>query len=296
KAKALNKSTGIIATKLFTDATPAAFVSHAEDRSHVEEILQDMFRDSKPNLILGADTPLHRSRATNSSASYQFVHSALKLKDLANKIALAPMCQGHNCPYVYGGFGQYQNIPGHHDAEAGLPFEIVPESKFVELDVPHLSEMTAAALKILNKNNNGFFLMVESSNPDMIGHQNHHIDQNERMPSAISVLVREMMEIDRTIKVLENFVKENPDTLLVLTADHETGGLMVEADKTDCLGRDQCVPTVRWTSAKYEPSKPDSFARHTGVDVPLYAIGQGSERFCQEVIDNTDIPKLALPL
>lgn len=293
-SKCMGKSTGIVATKLFTDATPAAFVSHADGRNSMEEILHDMFRDSKPNVIFGADTDLHRRIAKSSSVQYQMVHSTEQMNALANAINLGPTCNGSNCPHIYGGFGQFQMIPGRVDPEAGLPYEIIPEGKFVELGMPHLSQMTSAALKILSKNDKGFFLMVESSNTDMIGHLNAHIDRHEQLPSAAAFLVREMMEVERTMKILEEFVKTNPDTLLLLTADHETGGLVVEEDKTDCLGRDHCLPVVRWTSAKYEPEKNDSFARHTGVDVPLYAIGAGSERFCQESINNTDIPKMAL--
>lgn len=293
-AKDMNKSTGIIATKLFTDATPAAFVAHADDRNLTEEILRSMFNGSQPNVVFGADTALHRSIAKNSSAGYQMVHSNDELSALANKIHVGPSCQGVHCPHIYGGFGQYEMIPGRFDNEAGLALEITPQSKFVELGMPHLSEMTSAALKILSKNKEGFFLMVESSNTDMIGHFNEQIDHHDQMPSAITVLVREMLEIEKTIQVLEEFVRGHKDTLLILTADHETGGLVVEQDKTDCLGREQCLPTVRWTAEKYEPKNKDSPARHTGVDVPLYAIGAGAERFCKESINNTDIPKIAL--
>jgi alkaline phosphatase len=160
--------------------------------------------------------------------------------------------------------------------------------------VPTLSEMTDAALKILSKNENGFFLMVESSMPDMIGHYNKKIDSTPGSPSAIATLVSEMMEVETTAKVLEKFVKDNPDTLLVLTADHETGGLVVEEDKSACLGQERCIPSVRWTSLPYD-DKPFTAARHSGVDVPLYAIGHGAERFCRaQKINNTDIRNLAL--
>lgn len=293
-AKDMDKSTGIIATKLFTDATPAAFVGHADTRGETEEILKSMFEGSMPNVILGADTPLHRKYAKESRSSYQFVDSTSELKKLLKKMSLDKTCSGSDCPHIYGGFGQHQMLPGAHDKEAGLLLEINPDEQFVKLGVPHLSEMTEAALKILSKNNKGFFLMVESSNPDMIGHHNQHFDENEQTPSAIAVLVREMLEVENTIKVLRAFVAENPDTLVVLTADHETGGLVIEDHKTDCLGKTNCLPSVRWTSAKYEPHKKDSLARHTGVDVPLYAIGMGSERFCQESINNIDIKNLAL--
>lgn len=287
------KSTGVIATKLFTDATPAAFMSHADDRDLTEEILKDIFLESTPNLILGADTLLHRQIAKESKKAYRMVHTAMDLKDLANEIANGKSCSGGVCPHIYGGFGQYDLIPETFDQKSGLPLEITPATKFTDLGVPHLSEMTDAALTILSKNDQGFFLMVESSMPDVISHYNRQIDSNEKSPKAISVLIREMLEVENTVKVIESFVAKNPDTLVIVTADHETGGLVIEEDKTACLGQEYCVPTVRWTSKKYE-EKADSLARHTAADVPLYAIGRGAERFCAERINNIDIPKLAL--
>lgn len=292
-SKRQGKSTGVVATKLFTDATPAAFIAHADGRGETDEILHDIFQGSLPNLVFGADTPAHRLAAKNALIPYTMVHTVDDLKSLAVQISNSKSCDADDCPYIYGGFGQYDLIPGIFKVKTGLPLEITPKEKFAELKVPHLSEMTEAALTILSKNKNGFFLMVESSMTDTVGHHNKHIDATKESPSAISVLVKEMVEMEHTAKVLENFVHNNPDTLVVLTADHETGGLVVEEDKTACLGRPDCIPTVRWTSPNYD-EKPNSMARHTGVNVPLYAIGQGAEKFCKPQLNNTDIKTLAL--
>ena len=293
-AKTMNKSTGIIATKLFTDATPAAFVGHAPSRKDTNIILASIFQESTPNIIFGADTQLHRDFAFKSKEKYKYIYNSLELKTLSDNLAAGAPCRASTCPHIYGGFGRHQMIPGFFDREAGLPLEITPSENFDALEVPHLSEMTDAALKILNKNTEGFFLMVESSMPDMIGHMNEQFDENEHTPSAIAVLVKEMMEVEKTAQVLENFVKRNPDTLVVVTADHETGGLVIEDHKTDCLGEEQCLASVRWTSAKYDTQVKDSYARHTGADVPLYALGAQSAHFCREKINNTDIKKIAL--
>lgn len=285
-AKAQEKSTGVVATKLFTDATPAAFISHADYRDQTEEILKDIFDQTKPTVIFGADNDLHRAHA-EASGLYRMVNNASDLKRIALSLEKGPACQA--CPHIYGGFGQYE-MPGYKK-KAGLPLEVL-DHQFAKHDVPHLSEMTDAALKILNKNDKGFFLMVESSMPDMISHYNTQMDGDNGSPSAVLALVKEMMEVEKTVKVIENFVKKNPNTLLVVTADHETGGLMVEEDKTACLGQKHCVPEVKWTSKKYLPTD-ESPSRHTNADVPLYALGQGSKRFCQERINNIDIPRLA---
>jgi len=293
-AKTMNKSTGVVVTKLFTDATPAAFVGHAPSRKETKTILKYIFEESTPNVIFGADNKLHQEYAKKSRQKYNFISTAQDLKTLSEKIAAGASCSGQSCAHVYGGFGQHSLIPGSFHYKSGLPLEITPHEEFAALKVPHLSEMTAAALKILNKNSEGFFLMVESSLPDKIGHNNEQLDESPQTPSAIAVLVREMMEVEKTAQILQDFVMKNPDTLVIVTADHETGGLIIEDHKTDCLGKPQCLPSVRWTSAKYEPEIKDSLARHTAVDVPLYAIGANSQNFCQEKIDNTDIKKFAL--
>ncbi len=292
-SKAFGKSTGIVATKLFSDATPAAFVSHADHRDHVEEILRDTFLESQPNVIFGADNALHRQFARKSAIPYSMVHTAADLKNISAVIANNDSCKNPNCPYVYGGFGQHDLIPGIFLKKTGLPLEIADSSYFLKNDIPHLSQMTEAALNILSKNRLGFFLMVESSMPDIIGHHHFNIDELENAPKAVEVLIREMLEVNNTIKVIDAFVAQHPDTLVVLTADHETGGLEVLEHETACIGEYGCVPKVRWKAERDQGSK-DSLARHTGIDVALYAKGPGAERFCRERIDNTDIPKLAL--
>lgn len=293
RAKKQDKSVGVIATKLFTDATPAAFVSHANDRGMTEEILKDMFHDVKPNIVFGADTDVHRRIAKESKQPYHMVHTAKDLLALSNEIASGPSCAGAACSFVYGGFGEHAMIPGVFKNVAGLPLEITPSAQFEKMGVPHLSEMTDAALKILSKNERGFFLMVESSMPDMISHESPQIDALPKGPKAIDVLVHEMLEVENTVRVLENFVAKHPDTLVIVTADHETGGLTLEMDKTACLGKETCVPEVKWTSPQYTPT-PDSDRKHTNADVPLYALGRGAEKFCTEAINNTDIAAMAM--
>lgn len=292
-AKRLKKSTGIVSTKLFSDATPAAFVSHANHRDLTEEIVKDIFSETRPNVVFGADNEFHRKIARTSSTPYHMVHTAADLNALASVIALDGPCDNFTCPYVYGGFGEHDLIPHVFPGKSGLPLEITASSYFSEHDIPHLSQMTKSALTILSKNGSGFFLMVESSMPDVIGHNHFNIDEIGSSPRAIEALVKEMLEVDNTMKILDAFLAEHPDTLVVLTADHETGGLEVLEHETDCVGQHGCIPQVRWHAKRYDAS-PDSLAKHTGVNVPLYAKGLGAERFCRDRIDNTDIPRLVV--
>jgi alkaline phosphatase len=82
--------------------------------------------------------------------------------------------------------------------------------------VPMLSQLTEKALEILKKNPRGFFLMVEGGQIDSAAHRND-----------VAGVLHEMLEFDRAIGVAMAFAEANPDTLVVLTADHDTGGLAI---------------------------------------------------------------------
>ena len=139
--------------------------------------------------------------------------------------------------------------------------------------VPHLSEMTSAAIRALDNDPNGFFLMVEGGRIDKAAHINI-IERN----------VFETLEFDRAFRVVMNWAKDREDTLIIVTADHECGGLKVLRNR----GRGS-MPDVLWSS-RYDSTKD-----HTGVNVPVYAVGEGAENFAG-VIDNTDIFKILVKL
>jgi alkaline phosphatase len=115
---------------------------------------------------------------------------------------------------------------------------------------PTLPKLAQVALDRLSRNPKGFFLMIEGSQPDWRGHANE----------PIQTVIDEMLDFDRTIGVVLDFARANPGTLVVVTADHETGGLAV-GERADTL-------TGAYTTDY-----------HTGSMVPLFAYGPGAERF-----------------
>lgn len=128
-----------------------------------------------------------------------------------------------------------------------------------------LPETVERALGILEKDEDGFFLMVEGSKIDISAHVND-------LPET----VREVLDFDRAIGVVLKWMQKNPDTLLVVTADHQTGGLSL-------LGGDK---TQRMVEGKF------STFEHSGVAVPVYATGVGASQFVG-VMDNTELaPKI----
>ena len=127
---------------------------------------------------------------------------------------------------------------------------------------PTQKSMTNIALEFLSlksKECSGFFLMSEGSQIDWAAHDNNS-----------AKMIEEFRDFDQTIQNAMNFVSNNGETLLVITADHETGGLQI-------LGQDNGKVKVQWGTG-----------RHTGIPVGVYAYGPGADAFTG-VMDNTDI-------
>ena len=124
---------------------------------------------------------------------------------------------------------------------------------------PTQRQMTNFALQHLNNQCNGFFLMTEGSQIDWAGHDN---DANK--------MVEEFRDFDLTIKDLIKFVNKNNNTLLIVTSDHETGGLQI-------LKQDGDKVIIQWGTGG-----------HTSIPVGVQAYGPGAELF-QGLMDNTDI-------
>ena len=134
--------------------------------------------------------------------------------------------------------------------------------------IPHLSEMTSAALRVLDNDPNGFFLMVEGGKIDWAAHDN-----------ILELTVFETLEFDRAFRAAMSWAEDREDTLIVVTADHECGGLKVVKNN-----RRGFMPEVFWGSKD-----------HSGANVPIYAAGQGAREFVG-TIDNTDIFKILMNL
>jgi alkaline phosphatase len=131
-------------------------------------------------------------------------------------------------------------------------------------DEPSLAEMTEKALDILSKNETGFFLMVEGSQIDWGGHENN-----------LAYTTRELLAFDQALRKGVEFADAYGNTLIVVTADHETGGLDILGGQLN--GQDL---QINWATK-----------HHTAQMVPLYAFGPHASEFAG-TRDNTSIPVL----
>lgn len=288
RAKELGKSTGLVTTTKFTDATPAGFGSHTSSRANKDEILEDYFSQSLPNVIFGADEAKYRKRAKHASVHYEMATTETELGKMTKRAQLESSCRANNCRHYYGGFGAFPVLPGTISWPA-IPLEASSDT-FKQSDVPHLSEMAKASLELLSKNQDGFFLMLESGLVDWIGHSNRQFSNTSNQTSSAYALGKEFEEINRTIDVFLEFRKSHPETLIIVTADHETGGLMVNRQKTSCIGTYGCLAHIAWTSPMKDEGG-EQIASHTGVDVGVFAIGENASLFATSELtpmDNTN--------
>jgi alkaline phosphatase len=198
-AKAAGKRIGLVTTATVYDATPAAFAVHAKSRRDYQAIV-DQYLAMEPDVLMGGGAEYFLPKGVDVG----------KRTDGKDVIA-AFRAKGH----------QVVRTPVELTAAAGpkllalfsdddMDFEIDRDPKAE----PTTAEMATAALKALGQGSpNGFVLLVENENVDTAGHHN----------DAAS-LMRALWAFDDAVKVALEFQRRNPDTLVIVTGDHETGG------------------------------------------------------------------------
>ena len=234
-AREAGKKIGIVTDDELSGATPASFVAHNESRDNYKEIANEMVK-FKPDVLMCQD---------HTSASALLEGDARKIFE--NEYLVAKK------------FDRFKET-----------LDTDPEGKkafmgflngYSTVASNNLSQCAEVALKRL-KNENGFFLMIESCGTDKYGSRNN-----------MSGKLNSVVTLDRTVATVLKFMKENPDTLLIVTSDHETGG--VKLPETEGQSMNELLTTKE----------------HTATNVRVFAVGKGSEYFSGKTLDNTDIAK-----
>jgi alkaline phosphatase len=259
-AQDLGMMTGLVVTSQVTNATPAAFAAHINNRDQVLEIASQMLThdvdmllgggegDWLPNTVMDcyggvygkrADGRNLVSEATTTGYTYSCTPSAFA--------AITP--------------GTYPLLGLFAFEKMGWPYN------------PTLADMTDAALNSLATDPEGFFLMVEGSQIDNAAHSNDGVK-----------MIDDVKTFDEAVQVALGFTTANPDTLLIVVADHETGGLSIY-QASACNSGDDGPFNISGGSTFCTHF---STTGHTGVDVPLTAMGPASE-YLDETNQNTAI-------
>jgi len=250
RAEKAGMATGIIATYPATNATPASFVGHVPNRNMEDEIAMYYIHNQVDVVIAGG--------------SKRFNQRADSL-NLFNTLAER-------------GYIITDNLAELDDVHSGRVMALTNEGSMSSIldgrDKSFLPNATAKALEILTANakQDGFFLMVEGSQIDGWGHQNN-----------IEGVITETKDFDNAVKVAFDYADTHPGTLVVVTADHATGGLTIVNGNRKFDLHDHKVDYA-WTTGG-----------HTGEMVPIFAYGAGAENFTG-VFENKQIPQIMFRL
>jgi len=230
-------ATGLVATSTIVHATPASFIAHNKLRKNYEEIAED-FLKTEVDLFIGGgkkyfDRRKDERNLLNEFKGYNISHYAEK------ELHEISLDTSFNLGYLTS---DADPLP----AAQGRDF-LVPASRI--------------AAEFLNrKGDNGFFLMIEGAQIDWGGHANNS-----------DYILTEFADFDKAIKQVLEFVKRDGETLLIVTADHETGGYAIQPEST----MDSLVTAFTSTY-------------HTGTMIPVFAYGPQAERFAG-IYENTAI-------
>jgi len=194
-----NMACGLVTTSGITDATPAAFATHVSHRSNEEEVATQLLTSNVevlmggrkqfflPESVKGGRRKDGRNLIEEASRlGYRVVETASQLKNVSES-------------KVLGLFNM-----------ANMSYEIDRKTT----QEPSLAEMTEVALRILSRNPNGFFAMIEGGRIDHASHRND-----------VAATIQDVIAFDEAVGVAIDFAKSHPGTLVIVTADHETGGM-----------------------------------------------------------------------
>ncbi len=238
-AAARGLSTGMVTTSGLVDATPAAFLSHSSNRYDFRSILEQILQ-SDAEVLIGGDYTHHGK--------------AKKQADYIDMINNVESDQTAGKTVVRSGEGLW--------ASSGPVVALFPPRPgFVYAHGPLLTDTAEHALGVLNSNPAGFLLLLECEETD----EGAHVNDLDRVVAG-------MVELDQATRRVLEFAHMNGDTLVIVTADHDTGGVAILDGPFD-----DATATVGWVSDN-----------HIGSWVPLFAFGPGAARF-NGVMDNTDI-------
>jgi len=204
-AKKQGWATGLVATSSITHATPAAFASHVRARANEFEIAKQMTALA-PDVMLGAGTKFFSPRTRPDSAD--LVSQLRQTHTLVTDAVSFEAARDTALRRMVGLF-----------ADTAMPV--------ASRRTPTLPAMTKKAIDMLSRDPEGFFLMVEGSQIDWRGHDN----------APIQDVIDEVKDFDAAIGVALEYQRRMPDVLIVVVADHETGGLGIQ------LARDSIVLT-----------------------------------------------------
>jgi alkaline phosphatase len=237
-AKNKGLKTGLVATSTIVHATPASFFSHNISRLNYEAIALD-FLDEDVDFFIGGGKKYFDRRSDERNLYTELGKKGYQISDYFKEELKDVVIKSEKFGYLTSDDSPLTVMQGR---------DYLPEATKIALDF--LSE----------RSEKGFFLMVESSQIDWGGHSNN-----------ADYIQKEFKEFDKVIGSVLDWAKKDKNTLVVVTADHETGGYTINPGSTP----DSLV--IAFTTDY-----------HTGIMIPVFAYGPGAQLF-SGIYENTAI-------
>lgn len=240
EAEEQGRATGLVATSTIVHATPASFIAHQPQRKMYEEIAADFLKTDIDLFIGGGKKYFDRREKDDRNLIEELRENGYLVSSYFDE-EITELKPDSNKGFVY-----FTADDDPLPVSSGRDY-LAPASR---LSVEYLNLRSPA----------GFFLMIEGSQIDWGGHANN-----------TDYIITEMLDFDKTIGDILDFAEKDGNTLVIVTADHETGGFAI--DQTSSMGN-----IVGTFTSDY----------HTGTLVPVFAYGPGAERF-SGIYENTAI-------
>jgi alkaline phosphatase len=247
-AHRLGMPAGVVSTAALAHATPGAFTAHRPSRDEYVDIADDQVLVVQPEVMLGGGAMYYDAAGTNASVRDD--------DGLVDAASAAGYTVARNAGQLQAAADESVRVLGLF-ADEHMDYEL---DRTADSEQPSLTDMSLAALDVLDRTSDeGFFLLIEGARIDMAGHGND-----------IERAIGETIELDRTVEAVRAWAAARPiDMTLIVTADHETGGLHV----VEPAGMGE-VPEVTWR-----------WDQHTNARIGVFASGPGTELFDGVVSD-----------
>jgi len=231
--------TGVIATSSVTDATPAGFYAHQPERYMQREIARDLVESEIDFFAGGGIKYFLDTLGTDVFKENGIVVDFAKLKKIKKPEP------GARYGFLLGSDRMPAMLEGRKD---------------------FLEKSSSIAIDFLSTGEQGYFLMIEGSQIDWAGHGNN-----------VDYMITEMNDFEKAVKSVLDYAENEGETLVIVTADHETGGFTLGAAGRN--GYDADYSTIFPTFAS---------TNHSAALVPVLAFGPGAENFAG-IYENTEI-------
>lgn len=248
-ARDKNYKTGIVVTSSVTNATPAAFYAHVDDR-YLENEIAKQLTEFDIDVVIGGGERFFLPR-TDGGKRDDHLNLINKIKD-----------NGYNYFNDYESLKKSTSKTRFYALLEGEGLLTAPERNY------NLGDLTKIAIASLKDEETGFFLMIEGSQIDWEGHGNN-----------AEGLIEELKDFNTAINAALDFAEDDGNTLVIVTADHETGGLTI-------VGGSKEEHTVQLDFVSKD---------HTGGFVPVFAFGPSAEIF-RGVYENNEIGRKIIRL